>query len=102
MKWPTDQSRVYGDCYQAHGLVETASKLPGAAPELSLYLPENYWHGTARMRRYNLRIDGFVAAKGPHAGGELITKPITFTGKKLTLNFATSAAGNVRVELQEA
>ena len=34
------------------------------------------------------------------SGGELITKPITFTGKKLSLNFATSAAGSVTVELQ--
>ena len=36
------------------------------------------------------------------SGGELLTKPLTFTGNKLTLNFATSAAGDVRVELQEA
>ncbi len=92
---------VYGDCYQAYGLVETASKLPGAASELSLYLPENYWHRTAKMRRYTLRIDGFVAARAPLSGGEIITKPITFSGKSLSLNFATSAAGSVRVELQD-
>ena len=27
--------------------------------------------------------------------------PITFTGKELTLNFATSAAGGIRVEIQD-
>lgn len=30
----------------------------------------------------------------------MITKPFTFEGKELSLNFATSAAGGVRVELQ--
>jgi hypothetical protein len=93
---------VYGDCYQAYGLVETASKFPGAPPELSLYLPENYWHRTAKMRRYTLRMDGFVAACAPLSGGEIVTKPIVFSGKTLMLNFATSAAGSVRVELQDA
>ena len=90
---------VYGDGYQAYGLVETANKLPGAPPELSVYLPENYWLRAAKMRRYTLRMDGFVAARAPLSGGEIVTKPITFTGKKLSLNFSTSAAGSVRVEL---
>jgi hypothetical protein len=35
------------------------------------------------------------------SGGELITKPLTFTGKSLALNFATSAAGDIRVEIQD-
>lgn len=39
---------------------------------------------------------------GPYAGGELITKPLTFSGNRLTINFATSAAGGLRVELQTA
>jgi hypothetical protein len=36
------------------------------------------------------------------SGGELITKPFTFSGKHLSLNFASSAAGGVQVELQDA
>ena len=36
------------------------------------------------------------------AGGEIVTKPIIFDGGNLALNFATSGAGGVRVELQEA
>ena len=36
------------------------------------------------------------------SGGELITKPLTFTGTKLHLNFATSAAGSIRVEILDA
>lgn len=93
---------VYGDNYPAYGLVETASKLPGAPPELSFYLPEDYWFRVSKLRRYTLRIDGFVAARAALAGGELITRTFTFSGNALTLNFATSAAGSVRVELQAA
>ena len=43
-----------------------------------------------------------VAAGALLAGGELVTKPLTFTGSKLLLNFATSAAGDIRVEIQDA
>jgi hypothetical protein len=35
-------------------------------------------------------------------GGELVTRPLRFRGRKLALNFATGAAGSVRVELQDA
>jgi hypothetical protein len=54
------------------------------------------------MRRYSMRLDGFVSINAPLAGGEAVTKPIRFAGKKLTLNFASSAAGDIRVELQDA
>jgi hypothetical protein len=42
------------------------------------------------------------ADHAPMAGGELVTRPVRFDGAKLALNFATSAAGAVRVELQDA
>ncbi len=53
-------------------------------------------------RRYAMRLDGFVSVNAPLAGGELVTKPLTFTGKELEINYSTSAAGQVRVELQDA
>ncbi|MCX7425386.1 MAG: hypothetical protein NTW96_07135 [Planctomycetia bacterium] len=93
---------VYGDCYPAHGLIETESKLPGAPKEFSLFLPEDYWMRITKMRRYTLRIDGFVAARAPLEGGELLTKPLQFAGKRLSLNFATSAAGRMHVEITDA
>jgi hypothetical protein len=31
--------------------------------------------------------------------GEVLTKPVTFSGKRLVLNYATSAVGEVKVEL---
>ena len=92
---------LYGDCYQSLGLLETSATDPTAPPELSLYVGEDHWKGPKRLRRYTLRIDGFVSL---HAGrpGEFVTKPLVFHGRELTLNFATSAAGSIRVELQSA
>jgi hypothetical protein len=93
----------YGHQYIARHLVETKSSLAGAANELSLYAGESYWTGnSSELRRYTLRLDGFVSAHAPMAGGELVTRPVRFGGAKLALNFATSAAGAVRVELQDA
>jgi hypothetical protein len=31
----------------------------------------------------------------------MVTKPFTFTGQELLLNYATSAAGGIRVEIQD-
>ncbi len=91
----------YGQQYIAWHAVETKSALPGAPNELSLYAGENYWTGdSSELRRYTLRLDGFVSVNAPMSGGELITRPITFAGNRLHLNFATSAAGTIRVELQ--
>lgn len=95
-------SWVYGDCYAAHGLVETPSSLPGAPPELSFYIAEHYWRDELAIRRWALRLDGFVAAKAPFDGGELLTKPFTFAGRRLSLNFASSAAGSLQAELTDA
>jgi hypothetical protein len=81
--------------------VETPADLDGAPPELSLYATESYWTGTSSaLRRYTLRPDGFVSVNAPMRGGELVTKPLTFEGKRLLLNVSTSAAGSVRVEVQ--
>ena len=52
------------------------------------------------MRRFTLRKDGFVSIQADGKGGEMVTKPFNFEGRKLSLNFSTSAAGGVRVELQ--
>ncbi|MFQ5734398.1 MAG: hypothetical protein ACE5KM_20865 [Planctomycetaceae bacterium] len=91
----------YGQQYIAWHVVETKSSLPGAPNELSLYATEDYWHGKGgKLRRYTLRLDGFVSVNAPMKGGELVTKPLTFEGDTLSLNVATSAAGSVRVEIQ--
>ncbi len=92
----------YGHQYIAWHVVETAGSLPGAPNELSLYASEDYWHGEgSRLRRYTLRLDGFVSLHAGWEGGDVITRPVLFQGQKLYLNASTSAAGGIRVELQQ-
>jgi hypothetical protein len=92
---------LYGDCYPSLGLLETPAEDPTAAPELSLYIGEDHWKAPLKIRRHTIRVDGFVSLHA-RSGGEFVTKPLVFRGKELTLNFASSAAGFVRVELQDA
>lgn len=49
--------------------------------------------------RYALRPDGFAKVAVSYKGGELITKTLTFSGSALYLNYATSAAGSIKVKL---
>ncbi len=68
--------------------------LPTGPAELSIY------HGPAG-RRYTLRTDGFISLHAGFASGNVTTRAFTFAGAALSLNLATSAAGSVRVELQD-
>ena len=95
------ESWVYGDNFVFWGMVETASAVEDTPAELSLYATEGYWEGVGTaVRRYTLRIDGFVSAHAPLQAGELVTKPLTFEGGNLSINAETSGAGGVQVELQ--
>jgi hypothetical protein len=76
--------------------------VPTGRHEMSFYANQNYGQPTAHLHRYSLRLDGFACVNAPYSGGELVTKPLTFTGQELTLNLATSAAGGVHVEIQDA
>lgn len=93
---------VYGDGFISLGMFESPAEDPTAEPELTLYAHDDHWKLPTRVRRYTIRIDGFVSLNAKLSGGEMISKPITFSGRKLTFNFATSAAGSIRVELQGA
>ena len=92
----------YSHTYTSCPPVETASALPGAPDELSLYVTEDYWTGEpgSAVRRYTLRSDGFVSLRADGHGGEFVTKPLQFAGDQLSLNFSTSAAGGIHVEIQ--
>jgi hypothetical protein len=100
----TRDNWFYGDGYQNWGLVETKSLLEDAPAELSVYVSERSLQETGGtvLRRHTLRIDGFVSVQAPLAGGELVTKPLAFKGRRLTLNCSTSAAGGICVEIQNA
>ena len=94
---------IYGDNYQSYGLFETKSATPNCPNDLSMHFNEGSWRDDLhRVRRYTLRLDGFVSLNAPLAGGELLTKPLKFLGKRLSLNYATSAAGSLRVEIQDS
>ena len=47
------------------------------------------------------RLDGFSSLTAGYDGGEMMTKPFVFDGEALELNFSTSAAGEVFVDLLE-
>ena len=85
------------------GLVETESALPGAGRELSLYTNEGYYFESkaAKTRRYTCRIDGFVSLHASLTGGEILTRPLLFKGDVLAINFSTSAAGSLKVQIED-
>jgi len=86
----------------AWGILETRSSIPGTPNELSIYSTEGYYVGPEYLRRYTVRLDGFVSVNARYAAGEMITKPLIFKGKHLVMNYSTSGAGSVRVEIQDA
>ena len=76
--------------------------VPTGPGEMSLYYVEHYKTPQVRIRRAVLREDGFVSLRGPYAGGSLLTRPLRFADRELVLNYSTSAAGSLRVEIQDA
>jgi hypothetical protein len=52
--------------------------------------------------RYVLRTDGFVSVNAGSEQGELLTKPLIFSGGRLQINYSASAVGSLRVEIQKA
>jgi hypothetical protein len=76
--------------------------LPAGEGRIQLFVTRNYLQHGWHVERLLLRTDGFASLSAPWSGGEMVTKPITFTGDALELNYRTGAAGSVRVELQDA
>ncbi len=89
----------YGDCYFAHGMAETESDIPGAPNEISLLVTDRYFAKHIKLQRYAVRLDGFFSWRCDFTQGKIITKPIVFEGDYLSMNFATSALGSVRIRI---
>jgi len=72
--------------------------------ELSIYLQKNYGQPTSHLQRYTLRTDGFASLHAGYEPGEMLTKLLTLPEGdcQLVLNYSTSAAGSIRIELQDA
>lgn len=83
--------------YPTWGIVETSPA------EWSAFISEHYRQPDVnpRMRRLSIRPHGFVSLHAGYEGGECVTKPLTFAGPALHLNYSTSAAGSVLVEVQD-
>ncbi|MGE3409186.1 MAG: hypothetical protein AB7I37_20385 [Pirellulales bacterium] len=75
--------------------------VPTGPAEMSLYVNHDYAQPTSHLRRYSLRLDGFASIRAGAAGGEFLSRPLVFRGSALQINFATSAGGGIRWELQE-
>jgi hypothetical protein len=86
-----DRSNMAG-----RGLLQTSPA------ELSLYYVEHYHSDSVRLRRATVRPDGFISISAPYSGGEFTTRPFIVEGDELELNYSSSVAGSVRVEVQDA
>jgi len=78
----------------AVGIVETGE-------EWSMYAAEHYGWPTNRLRRLAMRPHGFASVSAGRTGGTVLTRPLIFAGERLRLNYATSAAGSVQVEVRD-
>lgn len=81
--------------YPALNVIQTGSA------EMSFFVQKAYGQPDHRMERYSLRLDGFASLHAGYNGGEMTTKSFRFSGNELEINYATSAAGSLRFELQD-
>ncbi|HSW46416.1 MAG TPA: hypothetical protein VLM89_12680 [Phycisphaerae bacterium] len=98
---PLNWGGAHGNITPAWGIV------PANQNEISIYWADHYDNYPKkdlipRLWRGTVRTDGFISVNCPYRGGEMVTKPLLFKGKNLVINFATSAPGSVKVEIQDA
>ena len=67
--------------------------VPTSPTEMSIY--------TTPFRRFTLRTDGFASVHAGADPGTFETKLFRFVGDELSINYATSAAGSLRIEIQD-
>lgn len=58
--------------------------------------------GRRTLYRYALRPHGLTGLWAGYGGGAVVTQPLICTGERLLLNYATSAAGSIRVGILAA
>ena len=80
--------------YPCLGIIQT-----GPA-EMSIYVDVYAAQPSRAVRRYSLRLDGFASLRAPFAGGQMVTKPFTFDGHKLSINYATSSRGHLKMQFE--
>ena len=88
-----DENWTTRNNYPACGVIQTGET------EMSIFVQRHYAQTSAYLERMTLRLDGFASLNTGYDEGQMITKPVDFTGNKLELNYSTSAAGSIRVEI---
>jgi hypothetical protein len=76
----------------AWGIIETGH-------EFSMYVSEHYDWPDCRLRRVTITKSRFASVYAGAQGGKVVTRPVIHLDGDLHLNYATSAAGSVAVEL---
>ena len=86
---------IYGDCYFSYPLVDSGKHT------YTLFMVEKGIGSPdpAVLRQYTLRKDGFACLEADREERYVVTKPFVFTGSALHLNFSTSAAGYIYVDV---
>jgi hypothetical protein len=74
--------------------------LTSGKTEMSIYVERHYGLSSAFLERLTLRTDGLASVHSGYADSEVVTKPFTFQGDELELNYSTSAAGHVLVQIE--
>lgn len=88
-----------------YGIIETTKDAKNCYnnEELSFFVNDGYYQKLCVLKRYTLRIDGFMYMRGNYVSdiksNYLITKTITFKGNKLFINFRSSGIGFIKIEL---
>jgi len=72
---------------------------PCGQDRMMFWVSRHYMQDTWHIERLLLRLDGFASVNAPYAGGVMLTKPFHFAGRRLAINYRTSAAGSLRVEI---
>ena len=101
---PKFQRWIYPHSMPVYHLSETPAAEPDHPPELSFYVIEDGWWSSlgkySRMRRYTLRIDGFMSL---HADATWVTAEtesfVLPSADRLEVNLATGGGGGLQVEL---
>ena len=97
---PANWGGAHGNTTPSWGIV------PASDHEIAIYWADHYDNYPKkdlipRLWRGTVRTDGFISVNFPYRGGEMVTRPLLFEGKSLVINYATSAPGSVKVEIQD-
>ena len=86
---------IYGDCYLAYNLIDSGKEY------YNIYTIDRHFSFdySKPLNRYEIRKDGFACYTSGGDEKVLVTKPITFKGDTLHLNFETSAYGYIYVSI---